>query len=170
MVTEREEKRMKVKGLKKINKIINHFTEKFGVSAFFDPKNGFQAYTSEKVVSYTIFADEEWLRCFAEEANSRYDGIEADPFLWGLMHEIGHCMTDIWDEEDEAFFKRANENLQKFETVDEINEWYHVIPDEYFATKWAADIMRKHPKMMAKFCEKLSKTIMEFCEKNEITP
>lgn len=161
---------MKVKGLKRIDKVVNNFTAKFGVSAFLDTKNGFQAYPNEKVISYNIFADDNWIKCFAEEANNRYNGIEADPFLWGLMHEIGHCMTDIWDEEDEAFFSRAKENLETFfDTIEEMNTWYHVIPDEYFATKWAADFMRKHPKMMEKFNKKMNEAMNNFCEKNGIT-
>ena len=161
---------MEIKGLKKIDKVINEFTKQFGITAFIDPLNGFQAYTTQMQVSYHILVDTDWLTCFAEEANNRYEGINANPFLWGLMHEIGHCMTDIWDEEDEKYFQLMNEKLNDFDTVEEVNTWYHIIPDEYFATRWAADFMRTHPKKMRKFCEKMNKVMKNFCEKNNITP
>jgi len=161
---------MEIKGLKRIDKVINDFTKQFGITAFIDPINGFQAYTTEMKVSYTLFVDEEWLDCFANEANTRYEGINANPFLWGIMHEIGHCMTDIWDFEDEKFFEQMKKKLDNFETAEEINTWYHVLPDEYFATRWAADFMWTHPKKMRKFCEKMNKAIQNFCEKNNFTP
>ena len=46
------------------------------------------------------------------------------------------------------------------------NNWYHCLPDEFFATRWAGNYMRKHPKKIAKFWAEMQAEIIKFYKKN----
>ena len=70
----------KLKGLKKIDKIINDFTkENFGVRA--DLHKEFLAYCGAKRIGYTLAAETEDINFFLEDAQARFPEIHADPFL-----------------------------------------------------------------------------------------
>ncbi len=156
----------KIKGLKKINKIINEFTIKnFGVTA--EIGTDFQAYCNSKHITYALVMTSESINYFKADAETRFPQVKADIFLWCLMHEIGHCMTDeTWTIEEQAYFDCQKETLTGVEDDFSRYSWYHAIPDEYFATKYAGNFMTKHPKKMAKFWAKLGPALMIFYEKN----
>lgn len=162
----------KVKGIKKLTETINEWTMKnFGVTAVFG--TDFQALPSNKIIQFTVLVDEDMNEVFLTDAEARFPEVHAHLFLWLLMHEIGHCMTDdIWDGDDEIYFAHMRERLDDYFPCDVYakNEWYHAIGDEYFATKWAGCYMMEHPKKMSKFNEKINKAMIKFCRKNAITP
>lgn len=162
---------MKVKGMKAITKVVNEFTQTFGVTAKWGKE--FEALPTNKIVFFTVLVDEDMDKVFLEDAETRYPEIHANLFLWLLMHEIGHCMTDyLWTSEDEDYFMDTKDRLDDvFGTDVELkNEWYHKIGDEYMATKWAGEYMIAHPKKMKKFCRKMNEVMGIFCKKNKITP
>ena len=156
----------KLKGVKRINRIINEFTwRNFRVKAVFH--NEFLALCDEKVIGYTLAIDKGNLDYFIEDAEKRYPNIKADPFLWLFMHEIGHCMTDgMWTQAELERFAEQKEKMTEVEDegflLEIKNDWYHSVPDEFFATKWAGEYMEKHPKKIAKFWNKLQPEIMKF--------
>ena len=40
--------------------------------------------------------------------------VNADIFLWALMHEIGHCMTeDMWTDEEREYFNYQKDIIHK---------------------------------------------------------
>lgn len=161
---------MKVKGMKKFEKIINEFTQTFGVTAYWNP--AFEALPAQKIIGFTVVVDGDMNECFLNDAEVRFPEVHASLFLWLLMHEIGHCMTDhLWTPDDETYFKKAKKHLDKAfgEDVIRKNNWYHKIGDEYMATKWAGEYMIAHPKKMAKFNKKLNEAMKVFCKKNGIT-
>lgn len=158
---------MKLKGLKKVNKVVNEFTKQFGVRAELGTE--FQAYCDEMIINYTLTCDADEKYYFIQDAEERYPYIKADIFLWCLMHEIGHCVTDtFWTETEQEYFMAQKEAMTCIVDDDIRNDWYHACPDEFFATKWAGDYMTKHPKKIAKFWKKMQKAIMEFYYKNNV--
>jgi hypothetical protein len=161
---------MKVKGMKAITKVVNEFTQTFGVTAEWGIE--FEALPTDKIIHFTIIVDEDMDRVFLEDAETRFPAVHANLFLWLLMHEIGHCMTDhLWTMDDEAYFMKVKDKLDEyFDTSESVNEWYHTIGDEYMATKWAGEYMTAHPKKMKRFCRRMNKAMEIFCEKNEISP
>lgn len=162
-----------IKGLDKLEKVVNDFTMKnFGVTAEFGAE--FEAMPSIKTIHFNIIVDDDMQIATIDDMEARFPNIHADMFFWLLMHEVGHCMTDdIWDEDDEHYFDKMKEDrLAAYFDGDMFakNEWYHVIPDEYFATKWAGLYMSEHPKKMRKFAKKFHKEFMKFIEKNVTSP
>lgn len=159
-----------MKGYKEIRKVVNEFTSTFGIRAEWGEE--FQALPTDKIITFTVIVDEDMNEVFLADAEARFPAVHANLFLWLLMHEIGHCMTDhLWDMDDENYFTKAKAKLDEiFDDVMTINEWYHKIPDEYMATKWAGEYMTYHPKKMKKFNKKMNKAMKNFCEKNNITP
>lgn len=161
----------KLKYAKELQKVINNFTKTFGVKAKWG--NEFEASPTQKVVYFTVVVDADMDEVFLEDAENRYPYVHANLFLWLLMHEIGHCMTDyLWTSEDEDYFEEAKNNLDEFFGYDVVskNEWYHKIGDEYMATKWAGEYMMAHPKKMQNFCKEMNKAMKIFCKKNAIAP
>ena len=156
----------KLKGLKRVNRIINEFTMQFGIVAKLDTE--FEAFCDEMIVGYTLIGSNESNGDIINDAIKRYPDINADIFLWGLLHEMGHCMTeDMWTEEEKAYFWEQKDMMVASEAnMDDINTWYHACPDEFFATRWAGNYMRRHPKKIAKFWNELQPAIMRFYRKN----
>ena len=88
----------KLKGIKKIDRIINNFTKNFNIKA--DLGEEFLAYCDDRLINYTLVIDEADINYFIEDAEKRFPDVQADIFLWSLMHEIAHIMTDdMWTEE-----------------------------------------------------------------------
>lgn len=162
----------KIKGLNKIDRIINEFTLQFDIKADLDTE--FQAFCDTMTIGYALFFNEEDRMYFINDAEKRYPEIKADIFLWALMHEIGHCMTDdMWTEEEKAYFEEQKETIAWMPADTEEdeqlrNDFYHNVPDEFFATKWAGDYMREHPKKIAKFWNELQAAIMRMYRKNGV--
>ena len=156
----------KLKGIKKIDKIINNFTRQFGVIARFDTE--FEAFCDDMTVGYTLLGSPTGTGDFIADATKRYPDVTADIFLWALMHEIGHCMTEnMWTEEEREYFWDQKDVIMSAEIgIEEMNAWYHACPDEFFATKWAGDYMRNHPKKVGKFWKKLQPAILDMYKRN----
>ncbi len=160
---------MTLKGIRKVEKIINDFTTKnFGVTARLDTE--FEAFcdNGRKLVGYTLLTDENGEGDFIEDAIKRYPNIKADIFLWALMHEIGHCMTEnMWTTEEREYFNNQKEMIEDEEIeIEAANAWYHCCPDEFFATKWAGDYMMAHPRKMKNFWNKLQTALLKMYVKN----
>ena len=162
---------MKIKGMKHLEKIVNEFTRTFGVIAHWNPD--FEALPTQKIIGFTVFVEEDMEEVFLADAEARFPEVHASLFLWLLMHEIGHCMTDyLWTAEDEAYFEETRNSLDDYFGYDVMakNDWYHKIGDEYMATKWAGEYMMAHPKKMKKFNKKMNEAMRIFCKKNGIAP
>lgn len=158
-----------LKGIKKIDKIINDFTKKnFGVTARFDDE--FEAFcdNGRKLIGYTFLATENGEGQFIEDAIRRYPNLNADIFLWALMHEIGHCMTEpMWTPEEREYFYYQKDMIAECEVEEDgMHAWYHACPDEFFATKWAGEYMTNHPRKMKNFWTKLQAELIKFYVKN----
>ena len=166
----------KLKGTKAILKVVNEFTQSFGIKAVWGEE--FIAMPSDMKIRFTVVIDNALHKCFLEDCERRFPEVHAHIFLWLLMHEIGHCMTtDAWEVDDTWYFLKAKKKLRRYimngsDDIDTItyhlNEIYHAFPDEFLATKWAGEYMGNHPKKMQKFNKKLNKAMIKFIQKNSI--
>lgn len=155
----------KLKGIKKIDKLINKFTKQFGITANLGTE--FQAFCDDHTIEYTLVIAEEDIKYFIEDAEKRYPDIKTDIFLWCLLHEIGHIITDVlWTDEELEYFEAQKNEMMCYSDTDLRNNWYHCIPDEFFATRWAGNYMRKHPKKIANFWAEMQAEIIKFYKKN----
>ena len=156
-----------IKGLKRVNRIINDFTRQFGVTAVLDTE--FEAFCEDMRIGYTLYVDEDDQFFFLEDARCRYPEIKADTFLWLFMHELGHCITDgFWTPEEQEYFTNQKDSMMNVYDDQRRNDWYHACPDEFFATKWAGDYMMNHPKKIAKFWNELQAAILRMYRKNGV--
>lgn len=170
-------------GLEKIEDIINRFLKKeFKITA--ELSEEFQAFIPERIVNYTFAPTSECVQNFIPDAEHRYPGITADPFLWLLFHEVGHIMTEnMWTQDERNYFNdqkrkyfyigdETEEELQEasFAYIDEelLSDIYHAMPDEFMATRWAGDYMVKNGRKVAKFWAKLQPAILEFYALNDV--
>lgn len=159
------------KELKPLTKTINDWTCKnFGIKTKLG--EDFQAVVEKNTIYYALVVCEEANNTFLEDVAVRFPQIKADYFLWCLMHEIGHCMTDDeWTEEEQERFAMQIEMMKSPDCPDtkEKSYWYYSIPNEFFATRWAGEYMTAHPKKIAKFWNKIQPMILEFYEKFSLT-
>ena len=162
----------KLKGRKALTKVVNEFVEQFGVTAKFGKE--FQAVPAKNRVDFTLAENEEVIKQFMKNAEMRFPQVHAHPFIWLLLHEIGHMETVHYFtiEEQWRFIKKKKKLYKVLKTDDYalVSEWYQLFPDEYMATLWAGNYMMEHTEEVAKFNKKLNKAIMKFYEKNGITP
>ena len=161
----------KLKGLNKLTRELNKYVkETFGVTCRFGKE--FQALPTDKIVDYAILIPVWMQDTFFADVHDRFPDIEVTDFTWLLFHEIGHCMTDdMWTQEDENYFKKQRKLLNKEPLANDVelkNEIYHTMPDEYFATRWAANYIREHEDEIYEFEEMWYEVFSDFITKNEI--
>ena len=69
--------------------------------------------------------------------------------LWSILHELGHHFTaDDIDLDDKLDLFEQREQLfamQEHLTDEEMNNAYFNLADEWEATEWAVEYVRKHP-------------------------
>ena len=157
---------IELKGIDRLNKVVNDFTAQFGVTAELGPE--FQAFCDNNHINFAINYDEEDGQYFLADVEKRYPEIEADIFIWCLLHEIGHCRTEhLWSAEEAEYFEYQKEQLACNIEDDQLrNDWYHAVPDEFFATKWAGDYMMEHIEEVAKFYYDFEEALNMFYAEN----
>lgn len=169
---------MKLKGLTKLNKVINNFTEKFGVTAIVN-LNGtdFYAEPAENLIAYPIDLVDEEGQLFMENILSQYgDGVFNNAtFLASLLHEVGHCMTEYLIEDNEAYLIDERERLDRLAMINknnplkkaEIFSQYCNLEDEKMATEWAVDYYNTHKEECDNFLVMVCRAFDEFYSKNK---
>lgn len=164
----------KVKGVKKLNKVVSAQLKPFGISK---AKLGAEySYTfADKSVRFTIAEGVED-ELFKEFVLERFNYHISSDFIFSLLHEVGHHKTDkIISDDIFAICAREkvdiDKRLQATEDDNEaeirkINYQYFNLPDEFLATAWAVNYAKKHPKKCAKMWRKCEKALHKFYAKN----
>lgn len=149
----------KLKGIEKINNIINELTEEFGIHA--ELGEDFSALCAENKITYTLVCTDEAKQYFLADVEARYPEIKADIFLWCLLHELGHCMTDdMWSVAEDDYFWMQKDRCSEIEDDEARYAYYYAIPDEFFATKWAGDFMLENIEYLGEFWQRLQAAII----------
>ena len=149
--------------LQKITDTLNSFLEPFECEAV--AGTDFSFWIGSNTIEYTLVVSEVHIQSFIDFTSKLFPNIKADPFLWSIMHEIGHRETED-DFEDEEWEEYQN-------TVSDLksgkdDETYYNLPIEYAATYWAGNYMTEHVEEVATLWNKLKPLIAQFYRETEV--
>jgi hypothetical protein len=166
----------KIKGVRKLNDKVSKTLAPFGITRakvgdtymyqFTDATVGF------KITENTL--EDRW---FIEFVKERFNYNVRYPFIFSLLHEVGHHKAN--DEIEGAIYDFCTAEKERIEAAlakDNISEkkakkieWqYFSLPDEIMATQWAVDYCRKHPKKIKEMWEQCQTAFYEFYKANGI--
>ena len=152
----------KIVGMDKLTNVLDKFLEEFECTSIVD--TNFYCLITSKVIAVSLVVTEKNSSSFMSRVNRLYPDIHADEFLWSFLHEVGHIKTIDALDDDELYFSKTqkkNENIT--------NEAYYELPDEFAATEWAANYMRKNTEKVAKFWNEVQSVIMNIYQINNIS-
>lgn len=160
---------MALKGMDRINDIINEFLEPFELTA--EPGTDFDYYFLEDKIHYALVVGDTSSKLFMEDAEARFPDAHADVFLWSLLHEVGHSETldDLEDGVEELCMEiksGLNEHMDWSSTTR--HKIYFACPDEMAATDWAGEYIMSHADELSIFWSKLQAAIQDFYKLNEV--
>ena len=160
----------KLKGLKRVNRIINEFLNQFGLTARLE--SDFYYWRNDFHIGYaltTVDAADKYFLPFCNHIDNR---VKADAFLIGLMHEVRHHFTrfnfseDVWDQNDEV---KEHLSIALSKCPDKAAKWnniYFNLETEKAATAWGLNYIATHSEEIAEFWAELQPAIMRFYRKN----
>ena len=145
--------------IEEVNKMMNDFVSEFGLRA--ELGEDFAYYPESEVVTYSFLINERADRTFKTFLCRNFPDIEADLFLWSLLHEVGHHMTiDQWEPDEQDEFDERKERLSLSydgsdgdcdEEMDKLFYDYYETPDEFEATKLPAKTPSATPNKYCSF-------------------
>lgn len=167
----------KVKGKKKLNKAVSATLKPFGIRKAKVHKE-YAYFLNNSLVTFKITEgslEDDW---FIEFVKERFDYDVKLPFIFSILHEVGHHKTleDVYANDDLYNFcisekKRIDKEMKTLEDetlARKLEFEYFNLPDEIIATAWAVSYMKNHPKKVKKMWEKCQKALMEFYKTNKI--
>ena len=135
--------------------IITQFVHKIDSSIQIDFDDDFCADVVNKIVYVESKEHIEEDRLIQEFVQEKFK-VLMDPFLIGILHEVGHIMTYDEQKNDERSLLYAllaiNYNEKEYE---EYSKMYFSIPAEFEATKWAVNYYINHKKLCDNFLKEL---------------
>lgn len=161
-----------LKGVKKLDRVITKFTEKFGCTAEMGAE--FCYWKGEDLINYSLLiglsSDKLWSEYVLKNFNYKIENI----FMFSLLHEIGHHLTmDNFTKKQRNLENKSVEKIEKKleEEVSEIsyrnlNMEYFDLPMERVATKWAVQFSKKHRKYLKKVYKTFQKSFRAFYTEN----
>jgi hypothetical protein len=154
-----------LKGTKELEQAIDKFIEPFGLSSKLD--TDFAYYFEKDLVTFSLFQIDAY-NDFILDAESRFPSVlGVHPFMWSLLHEVGHHET--WDELTE---EEIEESMQIKDSIDTDNHSskmsYYTCPDEYAATDWAGHYLEENREEVEDFWESLIPLFREFYKLNDV--
>ena len=166
----------KVKGTKKLNKVIKKQLAPFGIKKVFMDTEWAYYFDEEKISYAPIMIDDEQGKAFLNFIERRFGYTTEMPFMLFLLHEVGHHIANDNIVDDIAEFceaekERIEKELQETFREDEVmalNDEYFNLPDEIMATQWAVTYMREHPRKVAKMWNEIADRMKKFYDKNEV--
>lgn len=169
---------MKLKGTKKIKRIIKNFLAENGFGNFkiildtdFAYIHSYDTEEEPHAICFSLVVPES--NGFVENLYRRYKPqFVCDIALISLFHEIGHHETwDFFTEEEHDFFHRQKELIEKELSIDEnaeMRDLYFGVADEDAATFWAIKYITENAEKVAIFWNDLVAAIQEFYVKNGV--
>ena len=160
----------KLKGLKRVNRIINEFLDQFGLTAQLESE--FSYWRDDFHIGYALVvvdAADKYFLPFCEHIDNR---VKADAFLISLMHEVGHHFTqfsfsdETWEQNNEV---KEYISVALGKCPDKAAKWNNVyfnLETEKAATAWGLNYLATHSEEVAEFWAELQPAIMRFYRKN----
>ena len=160
----------KLKGLKRVNRIINEFLNQFGLTAQLE--SDFSYWRDDFHIGYALVvvnAADEYFLPFCNHVDNR---VKADAFLISLMHEVAHHFTrfnfsdEEWERTDEIKEHISTQLTKNPNKAAKWNNIYFNLSVEKEATAWALNYMATHSDEIEEFWAELQPAIMRFYRKN----
>ena len=163
---------MELKGLDRLERVVNEYLDLFDCQGRMELD--FAYYYESETVAWSIFMADTSDRCFNRFVNERYPHIEADIFLWSLLHEVGHhCTHHLISNRDYEISEVLKEVAEERLASGEIDEYqcyvyYFTAPEELEATSWAADYMLHNAEEVAAFWQRFCEAYDNFLRENNV--
>lgn len=135
--------------------IIKNFVHSIDSTIEVDFAHNFCADISEYKIYIEDYAHPEEDKLIQQFVNKQF-GIIIEPFLIGLLHEIGHLMTYEAELDEQRTIMYALLAFAYDESEHEkYSEMYFKIPAELAATTWAVEYYKNHTKQCEQFLDEL---------------
>lgn len=160
----------RLKGAKRVNRIINEFVSQFGLTAELEPD--FSYWRGDLHIGYSLAVTDSSDKYFLPFCNHLNSRVKADTFLISLMHEVAHHFTqfNFSDEEWERIHEiKEHISTQLAKNPDKAAKWnniYFNLSVERAATEWALNYIEIHSEEVAEFWSELQPAILRFYRKN----
>ena len=162
----------KVKGVKALNKTVSKQLKPFGISKA-QCTDSYAYYFDKNLVTFKITEDAIEDRWFMEFIKKRFGYTVKYPFIFSLLHEVGHSLAneEIVDSLYEFCIAEKERIEKEMQTANstkskELEFQYFNLPDEIMATAWAVNYAKNNPKKIKKMWKKCEKSFHKFYAKN----
>lgn len=165
----------KLKGRKKLNKVVSAQIANFGVKAKLS-----DTYTyifSKNLVTYRLQENTIEDKLFNQFIFDRFGYEVKNTFMISLLHEVGHHLANdeiegmifnfCMDEKDRI--EKAMKNATTENEIKELEYQYFALPDEIMATQWAVNFARNNKLECDVMWENIKTALFKFYKKNGLT-
>lgn len=165
----------KVKGIKKLNKVIKKQLAPFGIEKVFMDTE-FAYYYNDKISYAPVMINDFQGQAFLAFIEKRFGYTTKMPFMLFLLHEVGHHIANENIVDDIAeFCEKEKDRIQaEMDLTDDeaeimrLDDEYFNLPDEIMATQWAVNYMRKHPRITKRMWFEIAEELEQFYEANGV--
>lgn len=149
---------------RKVKDVINEFTKKFGcraLPAHLLGDNEFYYYPAIETVAYVYKFHPRFKpdRDFMNSVKLHNPKVKLNHFIWALLHEVGHHMTEDTFDEDEK--DRINKKRWRIMKTQAIHPYYR-LPDEWAATEWAVTYANSHTEEVKNLWKRIEALTSEY--------
>lgn len=135
--------------------IITQFVHKIDSSIQIDFDDDFCADVVNKIIYVESKEHIEEDRLIQEFVQEKFN-VLIDPFLIGILHEVGHIMTyDEQKNDERSILYALLAIIYNEKEYEEYSKMYFSIPAEFEATKWAVNYYINHKKLCDNFLKEL---------------
>ena len=165
----------KLKGVKNLNDSITKELKPFGITrAHLSSEYSYLYYNRNINYKITETAlEDKWFIDFVKE---RFNYTVRYPFVFSLLHEVGHHKAN--DEIEGAIYEFCTAEKTRIEkTMKNVKseakakklEWqYFNLPDEIMATQWAVNYCKQNPQKINNMWKNMKKALYEFYDANGV--
>ena len=129
----------------------------------------FYSFPYDNVIQFAIFVkdnSDKYFQNFVDTAFPLAKGL-VGTFMWSVLHEVGHIMTDKEvTEEEENFSDKVKNILNNREKLEDLDYYvYFYLADEYKATEWAYHYIMNNLNRVLEYENKIYEKVLNFVEK-----
>jgi len=165
----------KVRGLRKLNKAVTIQLQPFGIEKA-ECLDSYAYYRDSNRITFKLTEDTLEDRWFTEFVKERFNYNVKYPFIFSLLHEVGHHMTDddlddmTYDfcEGEKAYIDAEMQTATDIRKCKDLEWKYFGLPDEILATTWAVEYMQSHPIKVEKMWSEILVALEKFYRKNGV--
>lgn len=158
-----------VKGYKALNKVVSAQLKPFGIKECRCSDDYSYLYEKE-IVTFKLTEDTIEDRYFLEFIKDRFNYVPKYPFIFSLLHEVGHhkTMEDICDsiydfcETEKDRIETEMADTKDMRKCKKLEFQYFSLPDEILATNWAVQYSKTHPRTIEKMWNEIVNALQNF--------